>query len=332
MPRHLSAAGNPAGDDLKLLKYCHVAVCFVTTLLAGAAAHKVLTWKREKVTQMAKWFASGVCLGTATIDLMNESDVTFHYLGQNSYPLVFLLWCTGYFVAMLADCLLVFEVNRVGRECFKKRDPKFIDKIMLSLISDLQPTKCCDSTLPAATSNSETIKECGGIGYLRYHILYRATVLGDNIVLMLTYGIFSMVGGDNMRSAKTKTMAWRAFLFATLYNITYAVSLVFTLLKPVQSITFIRCFLFVIFITAAPYYCSSSKNESMFGAINNVSDAWFAGIFTGLFSGVLVYISVHHLLANGFQLKMSISKYCFGKFAAMASGFGTIALLKFVAM
>ncbi|KAK7302326.1 hypothetical protein RJT34_13213 [Clitoria ternatea] len=310
--------GNAAPDlrakPLILAKVYCLIVIFFATFVSGVSPY-VLKWN-EGFLVLGTQFAGGVFLGTAMMHFLNDANETFKALTKKEYPFGFMLACGGYLLTMLADSVISSILVKMGRD-------GDVDDV------EFQGAETGKVSGNGVTSRSQ--HQGNAISTSDHHFagpgLASVRSLGDTILLIVALCAHSVFEGLAIGVAETKADAWKALWTICLHKIFAAIAMGIALLRMIPNRPLISC---------AAYAFAFAISSPIGVAIGIVLDAttqghvadWIFSISMGLACGVFIYVSINHLLSQGYvphkPTKVDSSYF---KFLSVLLGVGVIAVV-----
>ena len=153
-----------------------------------------------------------------------------------------------------------------------------------------------------------------------------ASALGDSILLIVALCFHSVFEGLEIGISDTKADVWKALWTISLHKIVAAIAMVIALLRMIPERPLLSC---------ASYAFAFGISSPIGVAIGIVIDQttqggvadWIFAISMGIACGVVVYVSITHLLRGYKSQKTSSVDTQFHKLLAVTLGLGVIAVV-----
>ncbi|CAA3013144.1 zinc transporter 11 [Olea europaea subsp. europaea] len=303
---------NLRSRSLILVKIWCLILVFVGTFVGGISPY-FMKWN-DGFLVTGTQFAGGVFLGTALMHFLSDSNETFGDLTENEYPFAFMLASAGYLLTMLADCVISYV-------CGKQKN------ISANNHTEIQGSNDEKGSINRVPSQSQLQIETGAEENLGKHSLTNATSLGDSILLIVALCFHSVFEGIAIGVAETRADAWRALWTVCLHKIFAAIAMGIALLRMIPDRPLLSCVAYAFaFAISSPIGVAIGIiiDETIQGAVAD----WIYAISMGLACGIFIYVSINHLLSNGYkpQKPVSVNKP-HHKFLAVLLGVGVIAVV-----
>lgn len=308
---------DPRSKSIILVKVWSSIIFFVATFLARVSPH--LLKRNERLIQVGAQFAGGVFLGTALLQFLSDSDQAFEHLKAKDkydyyYPFAFLLASVGYLLTLLVDCIVLWVHRKQRRRS---------DGVTARLQGAIQQRKSISSI---GTSQSQ-IPVDDATDQFTKALFVKATSFIDSVLLIILFCFQSVFQGISIGVTTTQNRVWRALWTVTLHKVFVAIAMGLSFLRTIPEPPLLSC---IAYAFALAISCPVGV------AIGIVIDAtspgialdWIYAVFMGLASGVLVYVSVNHILSEGYlpQGRVSVDAP-HHKFLAVLLGIAAVAVV-----
>ncbi|XP_040989919.1 zinc transporter 11 [Juglans microcarpa x Juglans regia] len=287
---------------LILAKIWCLLIIFIATFVAGVSPY-FFKWNEGFLT-LGTQFAGGVFLGTALMHFLSDANETFEDLTTKEYPFAYMLACAGYLLTMLADCVISYVYGKGN------------DAADLEHQGGVEQRKNINNGVTSQAQHQVHHSSVAAVGSL-----------GDSILLIVALCFHSVFEGIAIGVADTKADAWKALWTISLHKIFAAIAMGIALLRKIPNRPLLSC------VAYAFAFAISSPIGVAIGIIIDATTQgavadWIFAISMGLACGVFIYVSINHLLSNGFIPQKTVTADTPSlKFFAVLLGIGVIAVV-----
>ncbi|XP_047336844.1 zinc transporter 2-like [Impatiens glandulifera] len=325
MPSFLIADSPPPPEpqdlrskSLLLVKIWCLLVLFAVTLFAGVSPY-LMKWS-DGFLLIGTQLAGGVFLGTALMQFLSDSNDVFQNLTDKHYPFAFLLAALGFSFSMLADCLILHLCRK-----HSNFSPNAADATTLQARKSIASSS---SIIGAATASQTQVDSNTDRAGALDLLFLKAVSFSDSVLLITALCFHAVFEGITVGLADTENRAWRALWTVGLNRVFASIAMSTALLKTnIPDFPLSSC---------VAYAFSFAISSPVGIAIGIVMDAttrgfvadWIYAIAMGFGCGVFIWVSVSHLLLNGFmppQRRISVNTP-HHKFLAVITGVGIVSV------